>query len=150
MAPAIQVLGAYALDVDPQTVDRALDLKYGGFQLSGAEAEKARRNVVEELSGVVLIELLVHDRDERFHVGDFGQIGSDQVAYDEAFLAADGTSVLSRGSDVPAAEPLRVAFFLHYYDPRQLLNTTYGPVELPSLKSMPPRLRELLPYEPVD
>jgi hypothetical protein len=150
VTPRIEVLGTYRLDADPQVVDGAFELKYGGLQLSTADAEEARRRVVEELSGIVLVELLVHDRDERFDLGEFHQVGSGQVAYDEVFLTADGASVLSRGFDVPSVEPLRVAFFLHYYDPNQLLDTTYGSVEPPRPQSMPPRLRDLVPYEPVD
>jgi hypothetical protein len=96
MAARIDVLGVYSLDVDDRMLDDAYDLKFGGLQLSDADAEEARRTVRDEISGVVLVELLVHDRDGRFDVADFHQVGSDQVAYDEAFLTADGGCAVAR------------------------------------------------------
>jgi hypothetical protein len=150
MSPRIEVIGAYRVEVDDDLIGRAFEIKYGGLDLSESESGERRDEVIEELSGLVLIELLVHGRDDRFDVGDFGQSATEQVAYDEAFLSADGTAVVAHVIDPPAMEPLRVAFFLHSFDPSEPLETSYGTFEVPALQAMPERLLKLRPYEPVD
>lgn len=149
MTPRVEVLGVYPVEVDDPLVERALAVKYEGLDLSEPEKQRARADVVEELSGVVLIEVRIRDRDDRFDVGDFEQPDSDQAPYDEAFLSDDGTRVLSR-EDLPEGEPLRIVFFLHFFDPGLPLVTSYGAVKLPALAPMPKRLIELMPYEPVE
>jgi|KBSSwiStaDraftv2_1062776.scaffolds.fasta_scaffold93435_2 hypothetical protein len=149
MKPAIEVIGAYQVDASPDVIERAYEMKYGDLGLPSREAHAARAAVVEELSGVALIELMVRHRDDSFEVLDFQQPDSDQVAYGEAFLTEDGTRVLSRDA-IPDGEPLRIAFFLHFFNPALPLETSYGSVELPALQSMPDRLRDLVPYEPVE
>lgn len=150
MDPAVDIVGAYRVRVDEELIDQTLDVQHGGLELSQSDSRLARRQVVELLSGVVLIEVVVSRRDQRFDVGDFQQLGPDQAAYDEAFLSADGTDVLSRGLEVPPVEPLRVAFFLHFFDPAAPLQSSYGALPVPPLQDLPPRLRDLVPYEPID
>ncbi|HET9234632.1 MAG TPA: hypothetical protein VFP10_10875 [Candidatus Eisenbacteria bacterium] len=149
MTPRVEVLGVYRVEVDDALVERALALKYEGLDLTEREKQGARADVVEELSGVVLIEVQVRDRDDRFDVGDFQQPDSDQAPYDEAFLSDDGTRVLSRDR-APDVEPLRLAFFMHFFVPALPLQTSYGSVPVPESQPMPARLRDLMPYEPVD
>lgn len=147
--PTVQVLGAYRLDCTSGLFAQAMEWKYGNLLLSVAEREAAEAHVRSELSGTVLIEAEIHERDDRFSVGDFGQAGSDQAAYSEVFLSQDGRAVIADAFDVPTDSVLRIAFFLHFVDPAKELNTSYGPVALPPLQSMPKRLAELVPYEPV-
>jgi len=94
--PTIQVLGAYKVELTDELFKKAMEIKYGGIQLSSAERRRAEASVREELSSVALLEVLVSGADDQFNVGDFGQLGSDQAAYDEAYLTADGASVISR------------------------------------------------------
>lgn len=147
--PTIEVVGAYRVEVTDALVATAMELKYEGAQLSERDRLEAERHMNEELKGAVLLELIVRDRDASFDVGDFGQATSDQAPYDEVFLSEDGTSVISSGYDVPSVEPLRIAFFLHYYDPDVALKSTYGTIEAPATQPMPQRLANLVPYEPV-
>ena len=150
MSPSVEVVGAYRVDARDDLLECAFEMKYGGLRLSRAEKKRARQDVREELSGLALIEVEVRDRDESFNVGDFQQPGSNQAPYDEAFLTADGTAIASRGFTAPPLEPLRLAFFLHFFDPALPLQSSYGTVSLPALQEMPGRLVELMPYEPVD
>jgi hypothetical protein len=146
--PAIDVLGVYRVELGDELLTEALELKYPTPQ--GSARQEAERHVREEIGSAVLIEVLVRNRDAEFDVGDFGQPNSDQAPYAETYLSEDGTSVISSGYDVPSSEPLRIAFFLHYYDPTLTLRSTYGVLETPALERMPQRLAELVPYEPVD
>lgn len=150
MDPAIQVFGAYRVEVDESLLDQAFEAKYGDLDLSSQEEVERRAEVVDELSGLALIEIVVRNRNQDFDVSDFHQVGSEQAAYGEVFLSDDGTRVLSHGDEIPEGEPLRIAFFLHFFDPAIALETSYGPVDLPALQPVPPRLVELMPYEPVD
>ena len=148
-SPNTQILGAYRLAPDPDLFAQAMDLKYGGVALSNDERRLAEERVRTELARVVLIEVLINGRDERFSVDDFGQTGSDQAPYGEVFLSADGRVVIADAYEVPADSTLRIAFYLHYTDPERELNTSYGAVKLPPVQSIPRRLAELMPYEPV-
>ena len=126
-----------------------MELKYGGLKLSESQRRQAERSARDEISSIAMIEVIVENRNERFDIGDFVQPGSDQAAYDEAFLSPDGTSVLSRLGP-PDVEPLRLAFFMHYFDPEKPLATSYGQLPVPSMQEMTDRLQSLVPYQPID
>ena len=147
--PTIQILGVYQVEPTETLFRQAMELKYGGLKLSQSQRHQAESSVRGEISSIVLIEVLVVNRDNRFALGDFTQPGSDQAAYDEAFLSLDGTTVLSRFRP-PEVEPLRLAFFLHYFDPNKPLTTSYGQLPVPPMQKMPERLQALLPYQPID
>lgn len=149
VVPTIQVLGAHKLEPSAGLFARAMELKYGGLLDSARQRQSAEEQVREELAGVVLVELVILDRDEHFSAGDFGQPGSDQAAYSEVFLSPDGREVVSEGLDVPESSTLRVAFYFHYVDPAKELKTTYGSISLPPFTPIPGRLTALVPYEPV-
>jgi len=148
--PSVQVLAAYRVELTPELFARAMEIKYGGLDLNEGQRASAEERVRDEISNAVLLEVLVADRDSRFDVGDFGQEDSNQAPYDEHFLSENGEQVIASGFDVPTGSRLRVAFFLHYLDPRGPLRTSYGQVAIPPIEPMPSRLRELMPYEPVD
>ncbi len=150
MVPAIQILGAHRVKLTQRLFLHALEVKYAGCGLQGDECRRAAKATLEELSSVVLLEVLISNRDRRFDMGDFCQRGSDQAPYDEHFLSADGSRVVSAGFDVPARKTLRCAFFLHFFDPAKPLETSYGKVPVPPITPMPRRLRTLVPYEPTD
>jgi len=147
--PTIKVLGAYKVELTPELFEEAMEVKYGGIDLSDRERKRAEEGVWEELSSVVLLDVLVINPDSRFAVGDFAQPGSDQAPYDEAYLSLDGTSVMSR-FEPPMGDSFRVAFFLHFFDPTKPLATSYGEVPVPPLQKMPPHLQKMMPYTPVD
>lgn len=148
--PTVSILGAYRLESSDALVDEAMRIKYGEADLPRDEHDEAQRAVREELRDVILFEVLVQNRDDHFSVGDFGQPGSDQAAYDETYLSADGGEAIEAGLDVPDIEPLRLCFFLHFVDVALPLMTSYGQVTLPAIRPMSDRLRKLVPYEPVD
>lgn len=145
----VQVLGAYRLEPSKELFDKAWQIKYGGTHLSRKDRERNEYALRQELSSVVLLEVLVKDVDENFDVSDFAQKDSDQAAYIEVYLSEDGTAVIS-DLHRPEADALRIAFYLHFFDVQKELQTSYGPAEVPSIREMPNRLEKLLPYEPVD
>jgi hypothetical protein len=147
--PTIRILGVYQVELTDDLFQHAMEMKYDGLKLSRRQRRQAKDSVRKELSSVVLIEVVVENRDDQFDVGDFTQLGTEQAAYDEAFLSSDGALVLSRLS-APAGELLRLTFFLHFFDPAKPLVTSYGELPMPSVQKMPERLRALVPYEPVD
>jgi hypothetical protein len=144
----IRILGVYKVDMTDDRLRQTMDEKYGGIALSESERRQVEECVREELSSVVLIEVLVENRDDHFDVGDFTQPGREQVAYDEAYLSPDGTSVLSR-LRMPEDGSLRLAFFLHFFDPEKPLVTSYGELPTPPIQKMPDILPLLVLYEPV-
>jgi len=142
--PSVRVLGVYELTVTADLLAQAIESKFGEHDLSDENEDVVR----EELEGAVLIEALVENRDSRFRVDDFAQPDSDQAAYGEVFLSEEGTAMISEG-EVPAGPTLRIAFFLHFFDPTLPLQTSYGEVALPEAQPMPDRLATLVPCEPV-
>lgn len=154
--PRVEVLGIYHLTVTDELFREQFDILYS-YPMSPNEHSAAERQCREQLESVVLIEILVSNRDDRFDVGQFTQprIGEPranwQVAWAEAYLTKDGeTLIVERGADAPKVDPLRLAFFLHYWDPDQLLHSSYGELKCPVPQQMPERLKRLVPYEPVD
>jgi hypothetical protein len=144
----VKVLGVYRVPFTDSLLERTMNLKYGGIELSFLDRRRAKKHTKEELSSVVLIEVMVTNADENLDMADFGQPNSDQAAYDEAYLSLDGEQVQSRFNK-PDDDTIRLTFFLHYYDPQQPLTTSYGKVSCPPIGDMPKRLKEMVPYEPV-
>lgn len=154
--PTIDVLGVYALPVTDDLVREQIEIVYGA-DLPDHARQDAERQCREQLESTVLIEVIVRNRDNRFHVEDFSQPQDGvprenwQVAWAEAYLSEDGESLLvERWGDAPKADSFRVAFFIHCWNPSAPLLTSYGEVRCPAVKKMPERLRKLVPYEPVD
>lgn len=154
--PRVGVLGVYHLPVTDELFREQFEILYG-YLMSPNERAAAERQCKEQLESAVLIEVLVSNRDKRFRVGDFAQARTGQskanwqVAWAEAYLTADGESLLvERWSDAHDAEPLRLAIFIHYWDPRQPLQSSYGEMNCPAPQEIPERLKRVVPYEPVD
>ena len=160
--PGIEMIGAYRIDVTEALLKEAYDMMYdGGAGLTSTDEAEARALVREELTGIVLVELSVHDVDGACSIRDFGQAAgnelgkTDQAAYAEVLLSDDGTRLLTEpfdniDFDALRGQTARIAFFLHFYDPKQPLLTSYGPTLVPPRTPMPERLREIISYEPVD
>ncbi len=159
--PTIKVMGVYALPLNEQTLKEQTDILYGA-NLKGTARREAERRCRKQLASTVLIEALVQNRDDRFSVRDFCQpkvgVPPDrwQVAWASACLSVDGKSRLepvrveSVWPDLPADKNFRVAFFIHFWDPKSPLLTSYGEIEFPAVAEMPERLRRLAPYELLD
>jgi hypothetical protein len=155
-APRIEVVGVYRLDVPEDLFREQFDILYGD-PMSDEERVEAEKQCRERLSSVVLIELLVENRDAGFSISDFSQPQDGvpkenwQVAWTEMFLATDGNSLLvEKWGDPPDAGDFRVAFFMHFWDEMQPLITSHGEVTCPPISKMPERLKTLVPYKPVD
>ena len=110
-----------------------------------------------EIESAVLVEAMVRNRDERFDTGHFSQriegVKRDnwQVAWAEAFLTSDGTSLaVARWNGSPDTGDLRVAFFIHSWDSGQPLKSSYGDIQCPMPAPMPERLAKLLAYVNTD
>jgi hypothetical protein len=148
MEPSIELLGAYKVKMTKKLFNEAWDSKYGD-SYPKKHRKKAKKFLREELSSIVLVEVLIRNQDENLNMIDFSQPGADQVAYDEGFLTLDGTELISRYKK-PENEDLRIAFFLHFFDPSKPVNTSYGELKVEKIESMPERLTQLVPYRPVD
>ncbi|KKK69309.1 hypothetical protein LCGC14_2935330 [marine sediment metagenome] len=107
-----------------------------------------------------LIEVVVRDAGGPFSLGDFTQEwpGKDpagwQVAYAAKFLDQEGVRItgnttLDKGNAELWASPTRIAFFFHYLDLGDPLQSPFGDIHLPPPSPMPERLR-VMRYEPVD
>ncbi len=147
-ASRIKIHGVYRVPFTQSLLSEAMALKYGGIEMSPSSRAKAEAHVKDELSSVVLIDITVNDDREGFDVGKFGQRQSDQVAYDEVFLSIDGKRIIS-DIERPPGGTCRLAFFLHYFDLEQPLETPFGPVPLPAPGDMPRDLQKLIAYQPV-
>ena len=154
--PTIEVLGVYSLPVTEDLLQEQTDILYGS-DLTGDARQKAKRQCREQLESMVLVEVLLHNRDERFEVADFCQAQDGvprdnwQVAWAEAYLSEDGETLLvERWADAPKTNSFRVAFFIHSWNRSKPLLTSYGEASCPDVKKMPERLGKLVPYEPVD
>src|SRR5262245_7359960 len=121
--PTVNIVGVYDVPHTEELFRQAMELKYGGIHLSSRQRQKAEAAVRAELASVVLIECEVMGADNQFDVGDFTQPDSDQAPYDEAFLSADGITMLPSRYTTPSTSDLRFCFFLHFYDPNKPLST---------------------------
>jgi hypothetical protein len=151
--PKIEILGTYRLSVTEALIQRKLSLHYGTEDGDVI----ARQAATDELNSIVLIELLVLNRDERFSVDHFLheqpnlQAAHAQAAWLEVFLVPDGSSIVpTKLREVPTNTDLRLAFFVHFWDSNVPLQTTYGPIICPQVEAMPERLARLVPYESPD
>jgi hypothetical protein len=84
--------------------------------MSSDDREITKQTIREQLESVVLIECLVRNADNQYTANDFGQPGSEQAAYLETYLTADGKEFISLW-DRPDTDTFIVAFYLHFYDP---------------------------------
>ena len=154
--PQIEILGVYRLPVTDNLLREQLEALYDD-EMSEENRIQAERNCYEQLKSTVLIETLVKNRDGRFDAGDFVQPSKNttkdewQTAWAETYLTLDGSALMvEQWSDPPKTGDLRVAFFMHFWNSDEPLNTSYGKVLCPQPIDMPNRLLELVPYEPVD
>jgi hypothetical protein len=92
-----------------------------------------------ELSSLVLVEIEVRNADHRFDLGDFKQPHTAYVPYDESYLDIDTRQVMD--SSPLHISDFVVAFFLHFFDHTQPLETPYGNLSLPLATVLPERLR---------
>ncbi len=154
--PKVEVLGVYRLDVTEELFREQFETLYGN-EMNAIERREAEIDCRNQLASVVLIEALIKNRNDKFDVGDFAQgdenepADSWQVAWAEAFLTLNGESlIVERWSDPPETGDLRIAFFIHEWDPNKPLFTSYGSVICPRPEKMPDRLKKLVPYDSVD
>jgi hypothetical protein len=57
--PTVQISGIYKVYVTDELVEQALQLKYGGAKLTKRQLKEAKDAVLDELSSVILIDVLV-------------------------------------------------------------------------------------------
>ena len=180
-APSLRVIGVYSPAMDKvryetfvaAEVDRQNPINFSenlksflrsvgrGTELNAFSAEdlQERRDHLErEFAGAVQVEVLVENPDERFSVSDFQQVNPAipsahwQVAWNEAFLSADGLEPIAelRPAKLPSLDRYRIAFFIHHWQHELGLSSSYGPLSLLPLTPIPERLWEMAPFELVD
>jgi hypothetical protein len=150
----VEVLGVYRLPVTDELVREQIAISYA----PGADAEAARHEAETRalLGSVVLVELLIRNRDARYDARDFTQAFDDRprgnwpAAYMETYLTLDGESIIETKWPTPPPGDLRVAFYLQNWDPVKPLRTSYGAVRCPAATQLPERLAQLMPFEPFD
>jgi hypothetical protein len=154
--PTIEVLGVYRPRITDEMFREQFRILYGreASKTNPGDNERACR---EYMDSVVLIEVAVKNRDRGFDMGDFTQSGDDvsrdnwQVAWAERFLSSDGSEVVvEQFGKPPATGDLRVAFYLHFWDPAKALRSSYGDIMCPAPTQIPERLAKLVPYELLD
>lgn len=154
--PEVQILGVHALQVTTQLVESQFRLLYD-YAMSKEQASKARKQCRMQLNSVALIETLIKRPDEHFSVNDFAQVqpglprDSWQAPYLVRFLDAEGLALLECEDDAtPRRDHFRCAFYLHFFQDGKPLITSYGERFCPQMSTMPDRLIQLVPFEPVD
>ena len=101
-----------------------------------------------------LIEIEVSDCTSQIDFLQFTQPLDDQprdnwqVPYDEAFLDAEGIRLVDEDDQYkqPSVPRFRAAFYFHYLDQKQPLQSQVGPLKLPKTTKKPRRLA-FLRYE---
>jgi hypothetical protein len=153
--PSIEILGVYRIPVTEALFTEQFEILYG-FDMDAEERAEAERACREQLESIVLVELVVNNPDERFDVGDFTQPDPGQprenwqAPYLETYLNLDGESPADVIDAVSLEDRLRLAFYIHCWQPSCCLRTSYGDVVCPKPQPMPERLSAMIPYEPVD
>jgi hypothetical protein len=154
--PRIEILGIYALHVSDELFRKQFDILYG-YEMSEKYKLLAEKQCRDQLNSTVLVEVKVMNRDSQFDVSHFTQpinnVPKDnwQTAWAEAYLCPDGESlIVERWSSAPKSGDLRIAFFLHFWNPSKPLRTSYGDLVCPAIKDMPERLSKLVPYKLLD
>ncbi len=150
----IEIVGVYKLPVTDELFEKDFQARWESSTPDFDRASAIRR-CREELESVVLVELVVMNPDDRFKPDDFAQTdeslpqGEWQAAWAEAYLTSDGTSYAGkfRWAPPPHGESIRMAFYMHFWDPEKSLLTSYGEVQGLATQLMPERLQRLVPYE---
>jgi hypothetical protein len=153
--PTVKVLGTYRLNVTDELCREQRSKLYP--ESLGVSPEISEAQIRQQLNSVVLVEALVLNRDNRFDASDFTQAQTGvprdrwQAAWAEAYLSLDGTSLaVERWSPPPKSGDVRIAFFMHDWEPTSPLLSSYGEISCPQPQSMPDRLDRLVPFETVD
>ncbi len=119
-------------------------------QFSAVERAETEQFIRGELASTVLFDLEVRDIDDQFAVKHFGQPDSNQVAWDEKYLNLTSGNVIGRSLEPPPMPSFRLLFYLHFVDTAKPLLTSYGPLPIPEVRSMPDELWNAAPYQAVD
>jgi hypothetical protein len=133
-------------------IEDAMQTWYGSrrAQFSRAERAEAEEFIRTELASTVLFDLEVRDIDDQFAVEHLGQPDSNQAAWDEKYLDLTDGKVIGRNLESPPAPSFRLLFYLHFVDRGKPLLTSYGPLPIPRVTSMPDEVWNVAPYRAVD
>lgn len=146
----VTVLGVHPLEPTAAQLREAARV-YAGEDDPPEQWAAALAQAGEELAGVVLIELVVANPQEYFSAGELEAKESGEIAWQLVRLSDDGTRVIDTAPHrFPDDDSVRLAFYLHAFDPADPLLFSYGELQLPPATPMPDRLAQLLPYEPLD
>src|ERR1051326_8818175 len=99
--PSVEVLGVYRVRATDELVLDRMEYAYSVEQKATTEDRMAAEQESREFfESIALVEVLVHNRDKRFRVGDFTQrVGPGptrddwQVAWADAYLTPDGDAL---------------------------------------------------------
>ncbi len=154
--PSVEIVGVHPIELSEPLLREAYGIRYGSQDLGDRDRAEAERNIADDLARTVLVEVCIRGRDRAFFLGDFGQSHADivqpddSVAYDEQFLNDDGTNIVGAVLEKVRGPDVRVAFFLHQYDPQRPILTSYGAVPPPAPTPMPGRLARIIRYTLVE
>jgi hypothetical protein len=153
--PSITVLGTYTPMLPSRRFEQfVVDYmaRFGGDFPVGRRAE-IEAELRARLAEAVLIEVGIRNADESFDVGAFTQpnpaFARDfwQVAWAEVYLTTDGNQRVSVAPERTGVEEMRLVFWLHFFDAKLPLSSSYGAMPCPPVLPMPDRLWTLAPYD---
>lgn len=157
----VEVLGVHPVPVPDEVRTAAWEERNRIQQNNELALASAITSFERELGSIFLLEVVVHQAGQPFDLGRFCQFNpslpeaSQQAPYMDVLLAPDGSKSLMAGGQAFRIVPellnrtMRLAFFLHFFDPNQPLGTPWGEVALPRATPIPSRLA-FLQYLPVD
>lgn len=140
---SIELLGIYRYVPDRETLRQQATIS--DEDTPARKLAQARR----ELSAVVLVEVLAHHTRRSFKAR-FGQAprGMNAFAWGLRQLTLDGVELTPY--DITAKEIVRLAFFLHDYNPRKPIRSEAGLLPRLPMQPMPTRLAIAMPYDVCD
>ncbi|HWL92564.1 MAG TPA: hypothetical protein VNT79_03435, partial [Phycisphaerae bacterium] len=123
--PHVTIIGMHPLDYSDEVFDQAVTVGHGLIALNPdrEKREFADLTTRQAFRSIVLVEMLVKNRDKSMYMGDFGQTARDKlgpddpVAYEEVFLSLDGQFRIGDYLDQVQGPDVRFAFFLHDHRP---------------------------------
>jgi uncharacterized RDD family membrane protein YckC len=146
-APKVTVKGVYALTISQDLLEEAMVTKYGGVKLNPEQMQAARNAIREELSHVILVDLLVKNAPEEYNLADIPQGAEQEKPYSLMYLTLDGTAAISRKRPKNEKD-IRISFYLHDVRPGDKLKIVDDEVELPAAKPMDFVTYNNNPYRP--
>jgi hypothetical protein len=127
----IRFIGAYDVTVTSTAYVAAMD------------CHDDEEYVKKELGSLALVEFEIIGMPSDGAITDMKQPHTEYVPYDESYF--DSTTLEQIPHNLyalPKTQAFRVAFYLHFYDPKQPVNTPWGDIAVGPITSLPNHLKK--------